>query len=707
MSDFIRRILLVGRNPARLKTRAELWRGENVICEIAEGEAQGLYRASNEYFMLMIVPQDLDGKGAQDYSGYTLVVEKAPKWLFKTVEYPADPFAPTVPYFANRSYLETHNILDSVPANDWESHKKAVLERLDHLSINDKLHIIERHLTFRELEQKLGVERPALQFGMTEEQLRSARVYELEVLLRKLFFPNERSLRIGPVVWHRGGRMCFLVEAQTRERAEFQYAVVIASPEAARRESDVQESRVLKYFRGQKTEWCRHVETVHFGANLYELVDAQEAPRTLLSRWENGAAEVVAKALDHLRAAQPALDKVPLRRAQESYYFHFHDADESVRLDRLEQVFTVVLRIVADQIQQYGNRLSRSGDRVTLQLNSGEPAPTPYVFGDPIAFARQLIEADFNPLVIAAPGELRADTILTSGDGEIYLTDFLAASESMPLADAAAEVEALIRFDLFERMDFPERILLERLLGWAEPCDTLLGILPLQADELFSLLPGLSNHSQITLREIHTTRSLWATGRLEPAHFRTALFFKIARRLLELGWNPDDDLPELEIRRGFRLLIAWFNCTPLPKEVQAAPRSEDRLRCVNGEFTWRDKRFTAGDTQARLLEHLVVHVEASRRELVLAVNGEKAVRDPEQYKKVNANLDQQIRRLRKTLEDETGIPGDLWIKLIRGFGYRLHNPPEISPTYRDRQTDGGDQPGNVETDGTAVVDLND
>lgn len=677
MSVKSRRFLLVGYDPVDLEERRERWRLEGIDCATAADIDLARFWMTHGHFDLVIIDLDLHNSAPQDISGY-LLAKKTPAKQRKILQFTrSDNLNALFDSGASLSSTNVDGILGYKYKKWTPEYVNSIKGYMAPKETDWKLKINDSRLSLEELAAKLPGFPQELPDGISREEINRCRCEELEELLRTII-KGKTTLHIVEDMWHHGERLCVKLEANAGSRKECRYAAMLTSPQAAQRDHDQDE--IIRRLTGssrQHTVYCGYDETSHFGVYLHELTGARGEIFSLTDHWRHERREIVAKSLRALQELFGDINPVGPKAVRESYFHRYHPTwQEDSR--RLAPAFDHLVDIIANHIEQFGHRFERSAERIFLHLEGDELLQ----FGYPPDYARRLDQAYFAPKVVASPGELHGDTILVREDAELYLTDFSKAHDETPLADTAAELEALIRFDLPlpARVSFAEHARLASRLRFEGGFESLPVGLPDAADDLDEILAGPASQVDFCLDQIRSCRSWAAEIGLKPEHLPPALFMNTARRIIDLGWDSESGPLAAEIPLGYGLLLALLSLTPLHEVAESQSELQDRItRVTRGVYRYKGEEFTLVVQRSNVFdllldrENQIVLIDDL---LEVLYSDRNHVKDRVTKLSRTKNLNQIIPRIKKDLGDYTHIEGDWWIWTHRGAGYSFHNPPE-------------------------------
>lgn len=640
-------ILFADNDPDFLNTRAEFLQkaGYRVLKAYTLEQARQILAEARVHLAILDI-RLLDDDDERDTSGLTLARDPA----FRPVPKIVLTGFPT--YQGVRAAMAP--ALDSLPpAVDFLSKKDgagALIQAVDraftqHVRLNWDLHIHwdrQAHLTFLHLAHLLEPDLP--------DELIVHRANELEDLFRQAFYAY-RQIRIDRLFWHGDWRFCLSVLAESSQGAtDFR---ILVCGERARLEQELKRVKELVPETVRGTKLTGATETVHFGAALYALPDA-DAVQTLKDLFQAGKDRPLVNALNHLlkevlatwhQRGQTLKDRdlMSLYRCwvglQESDVHH-REVEQKV-----EALIQEMRSLSAAEVER------RDGSVVFRFPN--QPALT---CSDPVATVYTPLEQyDTAAICKISPGRLTVDNVLVDASQRTWLTDFIRAGQSPQWWDFVC-LEAAIRFDLSQAEDWMAWLGFEECL-----------VAPASLYENLQIRDVAAElRTSVALIE-HIRRQANSEVGSDPLPYYAGLLAWTVGAMAR--YDPTILHTRSEQMRGAHLLLAAaMIASRLGEQITPIPLG-GTLRLEDDGTVWIGERrvVTLVGHELALLRCLLEKngQVVSRQDIVETVFEEQYVGDKYQESRINS----LVRRLREKIEANPDHPR--YLITLRGMGYRL------------------------------------
>ncbi|MCI0387808.1 MAG: winged helix-turn-helix domain-containing protein [Acidobacteria bacterium] len=645
-----RRILLADNKPHFRATRADFLKkdGRYEVFEAGSpAEARrGLTEISIHLAILDLRLEDDDDE--LDFSGILLAQEEEFRSVPKLIltQFP-------------RGAREALNLLQKATSaavyylektEGWEIMLAAVEQAFaHHVHINFDLRI--------ELDERQQTSWPGLvsqiERGLSNKQ-QLARSDELEDLFRRLFYDWEQ-IKIGRVLWQRGGRVAITVYASSEKKRPEWFVVVCGQKQVVLLEAQRCDSFAPKAL-GLNSTTCVDVgETVHYATRAYVCAGATpetvksltELPLntrektldtvfgslfgTTLANWQQSGLEIENKTLGQFYCERLGLTAN-----------HFSPELLSQKLDGLNK-----------QLARLQIHFNRANDRLIWSFNHNDE---PLGCVDPLRLFCHPPEDEQPALASYTSGCLALQNILTDGKEKVWLTDFADAGRA-PQHWNFVELEADLRFDRVETDKLPQLLQLEDVL-----CNSDFRR-PMTSDSEKEVLPIIIAISKI---RGFTDPSVAAN----PAPYHLGLFFQAFKRLAQ--FDPAKHLSTRELTRYAHQALAMTMLSralidpKLPKEIGI------RID-INRHQVWVNGRLLELFPQSfNILCYLYekAGIVCTRQEIIINVlKTNYNDQNKRHLEDVNNQLNTAMLRLRQDLGE-----GQIYLKTIRDVGYKLELP---------------------------------
>ncbi|MCS6845912.1 MAG: winged helix-turn-helix domain-containing protein [Caldilineales bacterium] len=475
---------------------------------------------------------------------------------------------------------------------------------------------------------------------------------ELEDLLRRLFCRSE-EITLDQLLWQKGERAAFIVFAHAEGHPTRLYLVTCGARHSARREHEtVRRLSAAAASHGVPT-WVEYHETLHFGANRYELKDASlETAKPFAHFFIAASSREVGAAVDRL--AQHCLrpwHQQPRIVVTSPRVLHLFGTEN--RLAWLE----ARLQDLGREMAEAGiGELIRDGTHMALQLARGQR----HQFPDPVIWlSGQVSKHDQVSLPHAlALNSLSVDTILVDGAGHPWLTDFGAVAEGPVWGDYAA-LETAFKFDLLDSATSLEDICeMEEVLLSAERLNQRLS-------------PPMNKVAKVVSAVQHVRQRASEAWRPEMAPYLWELLYCSVERLrastTAARRPPSELVPLVHTVLNLGMLCDRLNVWALPPSSAAGLTLDPERRSARVD----GRPVSLTPSEYKLFEYLWRNAGkvCSRTELEQLLYGR-----PEQASGSD-NLNMTINRLRQKIEPDPARPQ--YLKNVRGQGYILwpHGEP--------------------------------
>jgi DNA-binding response OmpR family regulator len=479
------------------------------------------------------------------------------------------------------------------------------------------------------------------------------RASELEDLIRKLFF-NYQHIRLGRLLWHDHQQFCLPVLMQSSEMTADLRILVCGDRQLLKRQQ--QQIEKLAPNALQRTELRSKAETMHFGANLYELRGADiEAVQTLRDLFQTGKERTLKIALAHLlgdvlKAWHQHGQKVEETHDLMSVYRQWSGLAEN-NISK-EEVKHRVESLIQSVRTLEGVQIERTDGELTFRFPGGSTGS----YSDPVAATFTPLSQYNAPVVCRiSPGSLTTDNVLVDAKLQTWLTDFGQANQAPQWWDFIC-LEATIRFDLSRAPDFP---------AWQEFEECLMK--PVRLDEGLEqsdVIPEL----RLSLALIEQTRrqvAAEAGSNLIP--YYAGLLAWIVKSIVH--YDPGI-LSTQDRLRGAHLLLSACMLTERLGTIAETSLPSGTLQLDENGRIWLGEQKVASLTGLRLklLQYLIAQDGQIANNPMITENvyGEKYTVGAEDQ---NQRIRQEISRLREEIEPDPNRPR--YILTERGRGYRL------------------------------------
>jgi DNA-binding response OmpR family regulator len=480
------------------------------------------------------------------------------------------------------------------------------------------------------------------------------RVNELEDLVRKLYH-DYKQIRVGQILWHDSQLLCLPILAYSQSGALDSQILICGERKSV--ELDRKWMKELAPENAQGTKFHNMEETLHYGANLYWLPNADvETIQTFQELIKVGKEKPLKAALTHLLNStlrpwhdhgQKIEEKIDLLSVYRQYNGLVEDnvlperREEQIKflIQSLSTLKTVEIKYIDEQIIFHFTR---------------QP---PRYFPNPLAVVYSPFNS-FNETVIRkiSPGRITANNVLVDVNLRTWLTDFRLAGQAPQWWDFIC-LEAAFRFDLGQAPD---------LLAWQEFEQCL--VKPARLDEKLDqgdVIPEM--RTVIALIEQVRQQAAIETGPNPLPYYAGLLAWSVAAFVMyEHGvlYTQSD-----RIRFAHLLLAASMLAERLGEKFETSLTS-GRLRLDEDGRVWIGERniTTLAGLGQKLLACLFEHEgQIVNNRMIVAAYGEE-------YSEGDSSQDQRIRqeisRLRKDIEPD--LNHLRYIITIREKGYRLN-----------------------------------
>jgi DNA-binding response OmpR family regulator len=488
--------------------------------------------------------------------------------------------------------------------------------------------------------------------GLSDEFL-VQRAEELEDLIRKLFFDHQR-IRLGRLLWHDQEQFCLPVLTQSSKFTTDLRILVCSDREGRKRQQEHNERLAPDIL--QRTELRDKSETIHFGANLYELRGAYtETVQTLRDLFQGNRERPLKTAFAHLlndvlkpwhQHGQKIEEKLDLMSLYRQWLGlsenHILRTEVTQRIEALCQSVSTLEGIQIEWINE----------QIIFRAPSGLTGNLP----DPVAKVYKDLPQYNSPIVCRiSPGKLTADNILLDAKSQVWLTDFGHANQAPQWWDFVC-LEATIRFDLSHAPDF---------IAWQEYEECLLK--PNRLDE------GLEQNEVIP--ELRTNVALIEQIRRQAASEAgpnsLPYYAGLLAWIVEAMVHYDPGVLYTEDRlRGAHLLLAACMVADRLGTLADISLPEGTLYLDANDRVWLGERKVAAliGLRLKLLKYLIEikGQVVSNQTITEDVYGEKYTLGNQDQ---NQRIRQEISRLREEIEPDPSRPRYLLTE--RGKGYRL------------------------------------
>jgi DNA-binding response OmpR family regulator len=491
---------------------------------------------------------------------------------------------------------------------------------------------------------------------------------ELEDLFRRLFHEYEQ-LRIGPVLWQGGGRLCLPVLARSPRGTIQSRLVVCGEPEALCLEKG--QVGDLSPTGEQDARLVDSADTMHFGALAYETPNADAFALRPLQNLiaEGGRVQAKAALLSLLNTVRSWHNKGGDTENADNVMALYRSRSglepDDLPCSEVEQRVMALVQAV----RPMGATEIELDDRALI---FHFPDPRTLVCPNPVAFAYLTPEWQGAPVVCkVSPGQLDYENVLVDPQQRIWLTDLAEAGKAPQWWDYVS-LEAGVRFNLGQVPDMLACQDLEECLVAPASLQERLGVDGVQRKELQA--------SALLIQEIRQKVAAETGPDILP-YYAGLLVWAVAAMARYL---PGGLYTRAELMRGAHLLLAaGMIASRMEKLIEA--RNEGRLTGPEdggsgGLLTLilekdgvtvrigRERRVPLSGQVLKLFRRLnddagqVVPRPALVR---AALDEEYDSKDMFQERRLN----QLVRRLREEIEPEPGKPR--YIHAVRGQGYRL------------------------------------
>lgn len=269
------------------------------------------------------------------------------------------------------------------------------------------------------------------------------RTEELQDLLRRIFYDCE-TLHIERLLWQRPGLLALATTALRDGRAPENLALVVGDREAARQEG----RRFNDYTPGPRSGCTTSlkgntIESLHFGANLYQLSGA--TPDRLFTLEEKFNREpwgtfkpILESVLETSLAAWNEQREAP---AGAGTLDELYRQETLAGVENWEALLEERLQIIQRRASALDGHIERRAGQLGLWLGD-----RPLQLPNPLAAMKQGFALDLPAARVHAPGDLRGDTILVQEAGRAWLTYFSGAGLK-PYLWNYQSLEAAMRYD--------------------------------------------------------------------------------------------------------------------------------------------------------------------------------------------------------------------------------------------------------------------
>ena len=485
------------------------------------------------------------------------------------------------------------------------------------------------------------------------------RIGELEDLFRKLFYRSEQ-ITIGEAVFHTQGQIILKVFVHEAGGVLHHYIVSCGQRELIKQEDARYEQFAPKAVREGNAIYVKSVETVHFAATAYYLVNGNlEDITTFRQSYQTQSAPAVVKTLDsflnttfahwsergkHLNDAEIA----SLSQSVETYA----QSDWEWRVERLCQA----------SLAAGLARIDYAPQRLTLYLPEGVSisVPNPIL---PLPGARK-----FNNRSIlwgTIHGNLNIDTILVDKEGRAWLIYFGQAGLGPLLCDYAS-LEVATKLELLSTLDIDRRVELEQHLLTTTTLQK-----PIEPEEFDCDIQKIL----LAIHQIRVRASAVIGRELEA--YTAGLYFSHMEYVA--AYEPDVKYIKGDLMRFLHALISAAllaeALTPAPKEGLPFQAIDSLFIDDANKKVWVEgQSIILSPLEFDLLRYLYEHQEqlcsrTSIVEEVFGANYDPEMRDSEKKQMDEGRLNSTMSRLRKKVEPNPNHPK--YIIAVRGEGYRL------------------------------------
>ncbi|MFT3892791.1 MAG: DNA-binding response regulator [Anaerolineales bacterium] len=648
-------ILLADNNEDFLDSRAEFLKKEGFVVLKAPSPQKARDILGQKRVNLAVLDIRLTDDTEGDISGLDLALDPAfvslPKIMMTGFPNVEDAKRSLKPFIGNLppaiDYISKKGTGDAAGRKEFiEAVKLAFNEQV---RINTNL-VIEwdtrDRLSFYQLSRLIYVNMP--------DEVLLQRAEELEDLVRELFFDYQR-IRLGRLLWHAREQFCLPVLTQSNEMTTDLRILVCGDRDNRKRQQE--HNNVLAPDVLQRTELRDTEETIHFGANLYELRGAStDSVQTFRDLFHGGREKPLKMALAHL-----------LNDVLAPWHQHGQMVDEASDLRSayrqwvgltgagLSQpdVETAVRKLLQSVSTLESINIEWNGETVVFRFPDGSV----HNLANPVSSVYNT-SGQLDPLTVCriSPGMLTADNILIDSKSRVWLTDFGHASQAPQWWDFIC-LEAALRFELSHAPD---------LLAWQDYEECL--IKPSRLDEGLeetNVIPDL----RLSVGLIEQIRRQAATeAGVETLPYYAGLLAWIVEAMVH--YDPGVLYTEDRLR-GAHLLLAACMIAKRFTTLHEASQSGGMLRLDEDGRVWIGERRVAVlmGLRLKLLRYLIEQQGriVGNEAITTNVYGEEYFPGNEDQ---NQRIRQEISRIRDDVEPNPSRPS--YILTERGKGYRLN-----------------------------------
>lgn len=491
-----------------------------------------------------------------------------------------------------------------------------------------------------------------------DDQLLQGLVPELEDLLCRLFYQSHQ-ITLDRWLWQKDNRVAFTVYSYTQGKPVRQCLVTCGVRPIMGQERD----NIHRLGPGVSAPgiptWVDYSETLHVGANCYELRNASlETARSFAHFFVTASSREVGTAVDYLAERCLAVWHHQPRIVTASPRMLSPVASDQRSQRESPRWLSARLADLGREMAEAGlGELIQSEGHLVLRFLRGQR----HRFPDPVLWLEhQSPDAAKTSLLYSLTlNSLEVDTILVDADGQPWLTDFSAVAEGPVLSDYAA-MESAFKYDLLD-----DSVSLEDIYELEEVL--------LSAQRLNErLTPPMNKVAKLVsaVQHVRQQASRICGPAIKP--YLWELMFCAVDRLRTYTPKPAQPRPRRELLPPVHAaLCVGLLCNrlsalsevPLPGTLAEGGLSLDRERFgvhVQGRFV----PLTPGEF--KLMEYLWRHAGrvCTRRELAQLLYGEVKRSDDD------SALNMVINRLREKIESDPARPK--YLKTMRGQGYVLY-----------------------------------
>lgn len=491
------------------------------------------------------------------------------------------------------------------------------------------------------------------------------RLQELEDLFRKLFYDYDDVL-ISQVIWNRAGHLALKVFAYTLER-EDAYIVVSSSFGDWQAEHATYTQDAPQRLSGGGCALKLNVQTVHYAANAWELIDADvEQVHTFAKFFIEKRERDVDTALEKFLHSTLALWRQQPRQIEKLSPTLFYRQNVGLNPEKLplDTIRKRLHMLAAECRARQVAKIAFDDERLIVLLPTGYKFTlsnfTPYIYDD--KFFTSIPE-----VCSLSPDGIDIETLLVDNVGNTWLSDFRQI-KPVPLSHEFVALETSIRFGLVSVDNLPSVLDFERQIIGA--------FAPNAHTRIANIEPEHKKVAQAILK-IHTL-AIHDAGQSHLSYLTGLFFYTIAELI---GYDPDHKRTQGDIRRLlYRLLYAallWEKIMLESNQDHTQPTiyiepQELKIDTAAHKARIGGKKIDLTPREYDLLHYLHRYAGSTckKEDIVRDAFGIQQPTSDDLASLLNTNID----RLRDKIEPNPSKP--IYVITERGRGFRLITDPQ-------------------------------